>query len=90
MPDHIHLVVQMPAKCSPAQLMQRVKGRSSAWARQHLVSGAFFGWQDGYGVFSFSRSHRQRVIAYVTNQKRHHAAGKLWPEWEQAGEAKPG
>src|SRR5579884_777982 len=86
MPDHVHLVVQIPTVCSAAKLMQRVKGVSSALARQQLVPGELFGWQDAYGVFSVSRSHKGRVVAYVHNQKRHHAAGKLWPEWEQAGE----
>lgn len=34
-------------------------------------------------MFSVSRSHLKRVIAYVRNQKQHHASGNLWPEWEE-------
>jgi hypothetical protein len=37
-------------------------------------------------VFSVSRSHVKRVIAYVENQKQHHASNKLWPEREEDGE----
>jgi putative transposase len=82
MPDHVHLVVKMPTKVSPAQLMQQVKGVSSAFARDQLFRGKMFRWQEGYGVFSISRSHRDRVIAYVQNQKQRHAKAKVWEDWE--------
>jgi hypothetical protein len=42
-----------------------------------------FSWQDGYGVFSFSPSHKDAVIEYIRNQKQHHADGNLWPEVEK-------
>jgi len=38
-------------------------------------------------AFSFSRSHRDRVIAYIRDQKRRHAAGMLWRTWEIGEEA---
>ena len=82
-PDHVHLVVEMPAKHAPAYLMQRIKGVSSTFARQKLAQGDFFGWQSGYAAFSVSRSHLKAVVSYVQNQKRRHAAGKLWLEWEE-------
>lgn len=72
--DHVHLLLKMPAKHSPSFLMQRIKGGSSTFARDHPASsGNFFGWQDGYGVFSVSRTHKKRVAEYVHNQKQHHA-----------------
>lgn len=86
MPDHVHLAVEMPTKLSPAYLMQRVKGVSSTIARQ-AKQGHSVGWQDGYGVFSISRTHKERVIGYVKGQKRHHSLGAEWPEWEAAPEA---
>ena len=82
--DHIHLAVRLPTTLAPATLMQRVKGVSSAFGRDQVGAGNTFGWQDGYGVFSFSRSHRERVIHYVRNQEQHHAMGTLWMEWEGA------
>ena len=31
-----------------------------------------FGWQDGYGAFSYSKSHVPAVIRYIQNQEVHH------------------
>lgn len=31
-----------------------------------------FRWQEGFGAFSYSRSHIDRVYHYVMNQKQHH------------------
>jgi REP element-mobilizing transposase RayT len=72
----------MPTVLSPAKLMQQVKGVSSRFASEHLLpTGELFVWQEGYGTFSFSRSHRDRVIAYIRNQKQHHASGEVWTTW---------
>ena len=86
MPDHVHLLARVPAKISASELAKQVKGVSSAFGRDRLGGESLFGWQDGYGVFSVSRSHVKRIIAYIENQKRHHADGTLWPEWEETDE----
>ena len=31
-----------------------------------------FAWQEGYGAFSYSHSHLERVISYIKNQEKHH------------------
>lgn len=86
MPDHVHLAIWLPTRLAPAILMQRVKGVSSGYARSRLVEpGSAFAWQDGYGVFSFSRVSRPRVIDYIRDQKRHHAEDRLWTRWERTG-----
>src|SRR5262249_24823909 len=86
MPDQVHLLVQVPTRVSAAELMKQVKGASSHFMNGYLPDGEGFRWQDGYGCFSVSRSHVRRVKAYVTNQKRHHREGDLWPEWEETDE----
>ena len=83
MADHIHLFVRIPTKVSAAMLMQQVKGVSSAFVRDQLKTDSYFGWQDGYGVFSVSRPHVEKVIAYIENQERHHPKGTFWSEWEE-------
>ncbi len=85
--DHVHLLLKMPSKHSPSFLMQRIKGGSSTFARDRLASsGDFFGWQDGYGVFSVSRTHKKWVAEYVQNQKQHHADKTIQPDWEETDE----
>ena len=77
--DHVHLAVTTPSAVSAAQLMKQVKGASSRFANDQ---GHDFRWQPGYNVLSLSRPHLANVIPYVQNRKRHHATGKLWPDWE--------
>ena len=84
MPDHVHVAVHAPATVAPAVLARQMKGVSSTLVRREVRPGDTFGWQDGYGVFSFSRSHRDRVVAYIRNQKRHHLEASTWGEWEPA------
>lgn len=31
-----------------------------------------FEWQEGYGVFSYSKSHIDAVYKYIANQEKHH------------------
>ena len=31
-----------------------------------------FSWQEGYGAFSYSHSHIERVYDYILNQEEHH------------------
>jgi putative transposase len=83
MPDHVHLAIALPTDISIGDLVHAVKGSSSTFAREKLTPGEFFGWRDGYSVFSFRRSDAETVVAYIRNQKRHHADGTLWPNAER-------
>jgi REP element-mobilizing transposase RayT len=84
MPDHVHLLIRLPATVSLAQVANQVKGVSSALLNDLRESGSeVFRWQSGYACFTLSRSHLSRVTAYIDNQKRHHANNKTWPEWEE-------
>jgi putative transposase len=31
-----------------------------------------FKWQEGYGAFSFSHSHIDRIVKYIIDQEKHH------------------
>lgn len=86
MPDHVHLLAKVPSSVSAAALAKQVKGVSSRLVSERVAPGSGFGWQEGYGVFSVSRSHVKRVKAYVLNQEAHHATGHTWPEWEETDE----
>ena len=86
MPDHVHLLVRVPSTVCAADLANKVKGVASRFANDQLTMPHLFRWQEGYGAFSVSRSHVNRVIAYIQNQNQHHAAGTIWPEWEETFE----
>ena len=62
--------------------MKRVKGTSSAFARDHIAEGAA-GWQDNYAAFSVSRHDVTKVSRYIRFQKEHHANATLWDSVEK-------
>ena len=84
--NHVHLLVKTPTRLSAARLMNQVKSLSSSLTHQHFPNHAEFGWQDGYGVFSVGRNQIKGVIAYIENQKEHHAKNELHPDWEETDE----
>jgi hypothetical protein len=43
--------------------------------------GCRFSWQEGYGAFSVSHSHVDRVAKYILNQKIHHRRKSFQEEY---------
>ena len=72
MPDHIHILLGMRPVQSLSELMQDIKGDSSKWINQKAFLKNRFSWQEGYGAFSYSKSHIGNVIDYIRNQEIHH------------------
>lgn len=72
MPDHIHIFFGMRPTQSLSDLMQDIKGDSSKWIKQKGFVKVRFAWQEGYGAFSYSKSHVDSVIDYIKNQDIHH------------------
>ena len=90
MPDHVHVLVKMPATLSASRLAKQAKGASSRAINEAECMDDLFRWQSGYGVFSISRSHVKRVQAYITDQEQHHRDGSLWSALEAVAEGDPG
>ncbi len=72
MEDHVHLFVSLPPTVALADLMRVLKANSSRWAHEKWPDRTGFGWQQGYGAFSVSRSSNEDVIAYIAHQEEHH------------------
>ena len=53
-------------------LLRTVKARSSLWVHQTFQSFRAFAWQEGYAVFSVSKSAEADVKRYIENQADHH------------------
>ena len=70
--DHIHGLVMARAIVAPCKIPMWLKGGSSKWIHDEFSKLRKFGWQDGYGIFSVSKSHVPEVIAYIKNQRVHH------------------
>ncbi len=71
-PDHTHIFVGMHPTIAPSKLMEQVKSSSSRWLNNKKYIAGKFAWQDGFGAFTYSKSHIDRVVKYVLNQPKHH------------------
>src|SRR5437879_8966478 len=70
--NHAHALVSSPTTISPAQAAKYLKGDSSLWIHREFKTHQDFAWQDGYGVFSVSKSVIPSVIEYIKTQREHH------------------
>jgi REP element-mobilizing transposase RayT len=69
MPNHSHILFLLPAPISLASAINLFKVNSSRFKNDH---GFAFHWQNGYGAFSVSSSHLEKVTAYIRGQREHH------------------
>ncbi|MFB9075945.1 IS200/IS605 family transposase [Flavobacterium procerum] len=82
MPDHIHIFIGMRPTQSISSLMQNVKAESTKWIKEQQLAKDF-AWQEGYGAFSYSRSHVPNVIRYIENQEQHHKKETFLEEYQK-------
>lgn len=62
--------------------MRFVKGDSSEWINKNNLTQQKFNWQEGYGAFSYSKSHLDAVIKYIMNQQEHHKTTTFLDEYK--------
>lgn len=79
--DHVHVFFELHPTTSVSEIIQIVKTNSSKWINENKFLARKFNWQKGYGAFSYSRSQRNNVINYITNQEKHHAKSSFKEEY---------
>lgn len=72
MPDHIHILIGYNLNQLIPDLVGQIKTSSNSWVKEKSLSRFRFGWQNGYGAFTYSRSQIDVVIKYILNQEQHH------------------
>jgi putative transposase len=70
--DHVHLYLRWRPDGSVSDLMRTVKASSSRWVHDTFPALGVFAWQEGYSVFSVSKSQEGAVKAYIAGQHEHH------------------
>ncbi len=70
--NHIHVLIMARPKIAPSQIVQWLKGESSKWLHDTFPELRDFAWQDGFGVFSVSKSNVPNVVEYIKTQREHH------------------
>ena len=80
--DHVHCLLALRTTDRLDLTMQQLKGKSARWVNEHQLTEHVFAWQNGYGAFSVSPSHVERVRNYIRNQEKHHQEQDYWQEME--------
>ena len=70
--DHVHILFNLARTWAVADVVEAIKTSSSKWMKTKGENLHSFQWQTGYGAFSVSRSHIEKVMDYIRNQKEHH------------------
>ena len=66
-------MIMAKPKIAPSQIAQWLKGESSKWIHDTFPELPDYAWQDGFGVFSVSKSNVPDVVEYIKTQREHHA-----------------
>lgn len=69
MPEHVHILMQLPPTHSISVAVGWVKGEASHWFNEKYLPDHTLFWQKGYSAFSVSRANLTKVEAYIQNQK---------------------
>ena len=80
--EHVHALIDLPTSKSIEDVVQLFKGSSSHWINQNRLLRGRFSWGRGYGAFSVSHSHVDRVAAYIARQEEHHRKKTFAQEFE--------
>ncbi len=71
--DHVHMYLRWRPDGSVSDLMRTVKSRSSKWVHETYPKLSTFSWQEGYSVFSVSKSQEEALKTYIAKQAEHHS-----------------
>ncbi len=79
--DHVHILFRMSRTMTLAQVVEKAKSSTSKWLK--TKGPVNFSWQAGYGAFSVSQGHTDRVVAYIQGQEEHHRRRSFADELRQ-------
>ncbi|HKP68769.1 MAG TPA: IS200/IS605 family transposase [Pyrinomonadaceae bacterium] len=79
--DHIHILFGLRPSMAISDLVRDIKSDSTEFINKKRFSRRKFHWQEGYGAFSYSKSHLDAVAKYVLDQEKHHAKRSFREEY---------
>ncbi|WP_318343272.1 IS200/IS605 family transposase [Flagellimonas baculiformis] len=81
MSDHIHILIGLKPNKSISDLVRDIKANSSRFINEKRWIKGKFEWQTGFGAFSYSHSHLDKIVQYIKNQEKHHAKKSFKEEY---------
>jgi REP element-mobilizing transposase RayT len=82
MPDHIHILLSYNLNQKISDLVKEIKVASNKYINQQRWVRSKFDWQNGFGAFTYSKSHIDNVKKYILNQESHHKQVKFKTEYK--------
>ncbi len=70
--DHVHLFIGLKPTIALSDIVRDIKNNASNFVNDQKFVSGIFSWQEGYGAFSYSHSHIDKVYNYILNQEKHH------------------
>jgi putative transposase len=75
-------VVGIPPALQVSKAVQLLKGGSSRWIRETFAELKGFGWQEGCGAFTVSKSALPATVSYVARQRETHLTRSFQDEFQ--------
>jgi len=72
MSDHLHILIGLKPNMALSDLVRDIKTDSSEWVNRNKLARGKFGWQEGFGAFSYGHSQLDTIVRYIQNQEKHH------------------
>ena len=70
--DHVHLLCRLSKTGAISDLIRTLKKDTTNWIKVERPTLHEFHWQNGYGAFSVSPGHLDKLKTYIANQEEHH------------------
>jgi len=70
--DHIHIILRLHPNIALSKLIKDIKMSSSSMIKRNNIFPNFYGWQKGFGAFTYSEDALLNLIKYVDKQEEHH------------------
>jgi len=70
--DHVHILFDMGRIHAAKDFVEQIKRETSKFVKTLRPNLDKFYWQNGYGIFSVSPTHRETVVLYIKNQEELH------------------
>lgn len=81
MSDHVHILIGLKPNMALADLARDIKSNSTNFINERRLAQGKFGWQEGYGAFSYGHSQLDTIIRYIQNQEQHHSKKSFKDEY---------
>jgi REP element-mobilizing transposase RayT len=81
MPDHTHVLLGLKPNRALSEVVAKLKTGSCNFINRQQWFRGRFGWQEGFGAFSYAHSQLTTVIRYIQRQEEHHARRSFRDEY---------